>query len=40
MNEPARPAHVGLRLLLALLALALGGVAWIVVALLARQVLG
>jgi hypothetical protein len=40
MNEPARTPHVGVWLLLSLLALALGGVAWVVVALLARQVLG
>jgi hypothetical protein len=32
--------NVRLRLALALLALALGGVAWVVVALLARRVLG
>jgi hypothetical protein len=40
MSEHGRTAHVRLRLALSLLALALGGIAWVVVALLARQVLG
>jgi hypothetical protein len=40
MSEPSRTAHVRFWLLLSMLAFALGGVAWVVVALLARQVLG
>lgn len=42
MTEPRTPPprNVQLRLLLALLAVALAAAAWVVVALLARQVLG